>query len=151
VLEGCRASGPGCRPVAISLSSPGEDGLDSSAGAAGGLGLLLPDRLECLDDEVDVDRRDRQPAEHRRCVGLKRLGPLLAMLGVAPAGPLSRDALGGALVEALGLSVPCRSGGPGNVARLDRVAGGGISHRGCPGLVSASPLADRNCRQILHA
>jgi len=31
------------------------------------------------------------------------------------------------------------------------VAGGGISHRKCPGLVSASPLADRNCRQILHA
>jgi len=115
---------PAGRVVALSqfpCRRPGEDGLDSFAGAAGGLGLLLPDRLERLDDEVDVDRRGRQPAEHRRCVGLKRVGPLLAMLGVAPAGPLSRDALGGALVEALGLGVPCHSGGPGNVARVDRV------------------------------
>ena len=48
-------------------------------------------------------------------------------------------------------SCPWRSPGDAWCGRGAGMAGGGISHRGCPGLVSASPLADRNCRQILHA
>jgi hypothetical protein len=76
-----------------------EHGLDATADAARGFGLLRPDRIAHLHNKPDVDRRNGQFAQNRVDVGGKGIAPLLPMLCVAPARFVSADELLGHLPE----------------------------------------------------
>jgi hypothetical protein len=78
---------------------PIQHAFDPAAHPARGLRLGLPDGLDRLHHEANVDRRDGQAPEHRESIGGERVAPLLPVLGVAPAGLMSGDKGFGALLE----------------------------------------------------
>ena len=73
--------------------------LDPPTQALGGLRLRRPDWLQHLQHVRGLDRAYRQIADDREGVGRKRLPPLVAMLGIAPARRVRLDERFGAFGE----------------------------------------------------
>src|SRR6516165_10895020 len=78
---------------------PIENDLDPAANTARGVGLVLPDRLQHLEHQRRVDVLHWQIADDGMDVAIKRVAPLLPMLGIAPAGFMRGDVSLGALLE----------------------------------------------------
>ena len=72
---------------------------DATAHPARRLGLLRPDRVENLNDEPGVNRRDRQFPQNRVDISGEGIPPLLAVLGVAPANLVAADEFLGHFAE----------------------------------------------------
>src|SRR3984893_5836891 len=101
--------------------SPIEDSFDPPPQAARCLGLRLPDRLQGLHYEPDIDRLHRQGTENRARVAGQRVAPLVPMLRVPPAGVVGGDVGGGAGVEGHRLGSLQLLLAPLSTAGLDRV------------------------------
>ena len=101
---------------------PVEDDLDPASQAARGLRLLGPDRPQGANHEVGIDVGHRLRTEHRAAVGRERIGPLVDVLGVAPAGAVGGDVLVCGLLEGDRPGRGERFLGALGVADLDRVA-----------------------------
>src|SRR6516225_3018715 len=78
---------------------PIEDDLDPAANTARGVGLVLPDRLQAFEHQRRVNVLHGQIADDGMDIAIKRIAPLLPMLGIAPAGLMRRDVSFGALLE----------------------------------------------------
>ena len=100
---------------------PIQHALDPAAHPARRLRLGLPDGLDRLHHQANVDRRDGQAAEHRESVGGERVAPLLPVLGVAPAGLMRGDKGFGALLERHRLGRLDDRGHAGSFSRFDRI------------------------------
>jgi hypothetical protein len=85
-------------------ASPIEDAFDPASDAGCSLVLVLPDRLQNLQNQRIVDRRNRLFLEDRINVCLKRGCPLLGVLAVLPAVLVGGDVGLGTLLERDGLS-----------------------------------------------
>src|SRR5262245_15274257 len=98
-----------------------EDGLDAPSHAARRYWLVGDQRLEGLEHQPAVDRRNGKIAEHWIGIVCKRRQPLLAVLGVTPFACVYGEVVLGALPERhlLGLLGP--GGEHRAVAGLDRV------------------------------
>src|ERR1700723_494438 len=87
-------------PVPVATSGRGiEHCFDAAAHPACRFRFLCPNRIKHLHDKPSIDRRHRQFPQDGIDVGFERVYPLLPMLGVAPAGPVLFDEIGGALAE----------------------------------------------------
>lgn len=72
--------------VAVSSSLGGiHHGLDAAPHPAGSFELGLPDWLQNLHHMCRRHVGNSRPTDHRVDIGFQRVGPLLAMLGIAPA------------------------------------------------------------------
>src|SRR6516225_1270316 len=100
---------------------PVEHRLNAATQPGSGFGLDFPYRLDRLDDEVDIDRVNRQFTEHRIGVGFEGCRPLCGVLGVLPAIVMRGDVALGALAEGQGLGGFEGGLAPGGFAFLDRV------------------------------
>src|SRR6516165_2690059 len=78
---------------------PIEDDLNPAADPAGGVGLVLPDRLQHFEHQRRVDVLHGQVADHWIDIRLERVAPLLPMLRIAPAGFVRSDVSLGTLLE----------------------------------------------------
>src|SRR5215510_14553917 len=111
--------------AAAGRASEVEDGLDAPSHAARRYWLVGDQRLEGLEHQPAVDRRNGKVAEHWIGIVGKRRQPLLAVLGIAPFARVYGEVVLGALPERhlLGLLGP--GGEHGAVAGLDRVEAAG--------------------------
>lgn len=100
---------------------PIEHGFDSAAQSRGRFRLLRPQGLDDLHHQRGVNAVNRKRPDCRLGVRLKRRAPLRRVLGVAPAGAVSREILLGALPE--GQRGGCLKGSLGAVrsASLNRI------------------------------
>src|SRR6516225_2372941 len=78
---------------------PIEDDLNAAADPAGGVGLVLPDRLQAFEHQRRVDVLHWQIADDGMDVAIERVAPLLPMFRIAPAGLMRGDISLGALPE----------------------------------------------------
>src|SRR5262245_33534745 len=111
--------------AAAGRASEVEDGLDAPSHAARRYWLVGDQRLEGLEHQPAVDRRNGKIAKHWIGILGKRRQPLLAVFGVAPFARVYGEVVLGALPERhlLGLLGP--GGEHGAVAGLDRVKAAG--------------------------
>src|SRR5215470_186052 len=102
-----------------------EHRLDAPTHAARRHRLVGDQRLEGLEHQPAVDRRNGKIAKHRVAIAGKRGHPLLAVLGVAPLARVDREIVLGALPECHLLGALGTGGEHGAVAGLDRVEAAG--------------------------
>src|SRR6516164_2302679 len=118
-----------------------EDCLDASTHAARRHRLFGDQRLEGLEHQPAVDRRNAKIAEHWIGIAGERGRPLLAVLGVAPLARVDGEIVLGALPERHLLSLLGPGGEHGAVAGLDRVEAAGELH------VAIVPQLSRQCER----
>src|SRR5262245_49183629 len=102
-----------------------EDGLDAPSHAARRYRLLRDQRLEGLEHQPAVDRRNGKIAKHWIGIAGKRRQPLLAVLGVAPFACVYGEVVLRALPERHLLGLLGSGGEHGAVAGLNRVEAAG--------------------------
>src|SRR5215813_7476028 len=127
--------------AAAGRTSKVQDCLNAPTHAARCHRLVGDQRLEGLEHQAAVDRRNGEIAEHWIGIAGKRRQPLLAVLGVAPFARVYGEVVLGALPERhlLGLLGP--GGEHGTVAGLDRVEAAGQL------LVAIVPELSRQCER----
>ena len=103
---------------------PVQDPLNAAPNPPGGLRLGRPDGFQHLHDQPGVDGPNRERTEHRVGVGLKGIGPLLAVFAVSPAGLVARNKGLPALLERDRLCGLYQGGLALIVAGLDRIYAG---------------------------
>src|SRR6516164_6214122 len=111
--------------AAAGRASEVEDGLDAPSNAARRYRLLGDQRLEGLEHQSAVDRRNGKISKHWIGIAGKRGQPLLAVLGVAPLARVDGEIILGALPERHLLGALGTGGKHGAVAGLDRVEAAG--------------------------
>src|SRR6516165_6148452 len=143
------AGGIVAKSVTANLS-PAQYRLNPAAQSARGLWLARPDRLQCAHDEAGIDGAYRQLAKRRRDVGIKRVAPLLPVLGVAPAVSMGSDISFGAIVEGNGLGIFDTSGSALRVAfgKWVRAFGQHLAKFKCP--LARGRQADLRIRPQTH-
>src|SRR5262245_25154067 len=102
-----------------------EHRLDAATHAARRHRLVGDQRLEGLEHQPAVDRRNGKISKHRIGIAGKRGQPLLAVLGIAPLARVDREIVLGALPECHLLGALGTGGEHGAVAGLDRVEAAG--------------------------
>src|SRR5262245_12743771 len=127
--------------AAAGRASEVEDGLDAPSHAARRYWLVGDQRLEGLEHQPAVDRRNGKIAKHWIGILGKRRQPLLAVFGIAPFARVYGEVVLGAVPERhlLGLLGP--GGEHGAVAGLDRVAAAGQL------LMAIVPQLSRQCER----
>src|SRR6516165_6895380 len=127
--------------AAAGRASEVEDGLDAPSNAARRYRLLGDQRLEGLEHQPAVDRRNGKIAKHWIGIAGKRGQPLLTVFGVAPFARVYGEVVLGALPERhlLGLLGP--GGKHGACAGLDRVEAAGELY------VAIVPQLSRQCER----
>src|SRR5262252_8012816 len=126
---------------AAGRASEVEDGLDAPSNAARRYRLLGDQRLEGLEHQPAIDRRNGKIAEHWIGIVAKRRHPLLAVLGVAPFARVYGEVVLGALPERHLLRALGPGGERGAVAGLNRVEAAG---KLC---VAIGPQLSRQCER----
>src|SRR5262245_25933960 len=127
-----------------------EDGLDAPSHAARRYWLVGDQRLEGLEHQPAVDRRNGKIAKHWIGILGKRRQPLLAVFGVAPFARVYGEVVLGALPERHLLGLLGRGGGHGAVAGLDRAKAAGRFLRAIAPKLSGQRERDRASAAQAH-
>jgi hypothetical protein len=127
--------------AAASSTSEVEHRLDAATDATRRYRLVGDQRLEGLEHQPAVDRRNRKIAEYWKGIAGKRGQPFLAVLGVAPFARVYGEVVLGALPKRHLLGALSPSGERGAVAGLDRVEAAGELY------VAIVPQLSRQCER----